>query len=422
MEPANVSADTADHPSATGTRRRRGVLAGLALVLTCVVIVVTSVAIWVHQVALDTDRFTALVTDVVDDPALIDPVAAKVSAQVVTALDLESRIAEQLPGPSTLLAAPIAAAVEEAIDRQLQQVLEDPRVQAGLLASLRFTHEHLVTFLRGDSSALTVVDGYLYLDVFPVIGAALTEVQSLGLIPADVQLPDLSSGEAPAVLADRLESTLEVTLPADFGTVRLMEARRLAAAQAAVQAFDAIVVILVVLCVVLAALTLWLARDRRRMVVYLALGIVIAFILARVALRGLASAIATSVADAGVAGAVTAIVDAAVADLIGLTGVILVVTAALGLVAYIAGRPAWLRRLVSRSSGRAATAGPAPAADRGTLEQAGIAAILFSVAWIALGIEVALLGALLVGAWLLVVRIVAGPSGADGGGSAASGV
>ena len=35
------------------------------------------------------------------------------------------------------------------------------------------------------------------LDVFPVVGAALTELQSMGLIPADVQLPDLTLARCP---------------------------------------------------------------------------------------------------------------------------------------------------------------------------------------------------------------------------------
>src|SRR5262245_66515600 len=79
------------------TRRRRRVLAGIALVLACLTILITTVALWAHQVAFNTDRFTALVENVIDDPAVIDPVSANVSAQVVTALDVQSRIGQRLP-------------------------------------------------------------------------------------------------------------------------------------------------------------------------------------------------------------------------------------------------------------------------------------------------------------------------------------
>ena len=71
-------------PEASGSdkaakRSWRGPLAGLALVLACVTIVLATVTIWVHEVAFNTDRFTALVTDGVADPAVIDPVSDRVS-------------------------------------------------------------------------------------------------------------------------------------------------------------------------------------------------------------------------------------------------------------------------------------------------------------------------------------------------------
>lgn len=404
---------TSEATETAATRSRRSVLAGLALVLACLAIVVTSMAIWVHQVALDTDRFTEIVRPIVTDPAVTDPIAARVSEQVVTALDVQSRVAALLPGASSALAAPITAAAQEAVERRLQGVLTNPEVQAGLVRTLSVTHERLVAFLRGDTTALTVADGYLYLDVWPIIGAALTHLQSMGLIPANVQLPDLSSGGPPAALAEQLQTRLGITLPPDFGTIRLTEAQRLATAQTIVQAFDALVVILIGLSVLLVVLTIWLARNRRRMIVYLALGVVIALVVARFALRGLSSLVAGQVADADLGGAITTVVATTVADFVGWTTILLVVTAALGIVAYVAGRPAWLRRLVSRSDGDAVAEG-GQVADRGTLERVGIGAVLFAVVWIAIGIEVALLGALLVGAWLLIVRIVAGPPTADG--------
>jgi hypothetical protein len=45
--------------------------------------------------------------------------------------------------------------------------------------------------------------------------------------------------------------------------------------------------------------------------------------------------------------------------------------------------------------------------NRAAVERIGIGAIAFVVAWLAIGLEVALLGLALVVAWLLIVRIVA---------------
>jgi hypothetical protein len=280
-----------------------------------------------------------------------------------------------------------------------------------------------VRLLRDQSDAISVANGYVQLDVFPVIGVALAQLQTIGLIPADVVLPDLTTDEVPSALAARLESALGITLPPDFGTIQLMPADRLVAAQTAVKVFDIVVIALIVLAVLLSLLAIWLAQRRRRMVLYLALGTLIAFILMRFSARTLPSAVTGGIQDQGIAGALRSVLASVAADLIGLTTIILVVTVAILIVAYVAGRPAWLVRLTSRSRGAvAATAARTTSAaadarsqtdvsatvrnNRTAVERVGIGAIAFIVTWLAIGLEVALLGLALVVAWLLIVRIV----------------
>jgi hypothetical protein len=414
LEPTTVNdAATAN----AGTRRRRGVLAGFSLVIACLTIVLATVGIWVHQVALNTDRFTALVTQVVADPAVVEPIAGRVSQQVVTALDIETRIGEILPGPAAVLAGPMTNAVQDAIDQRLQKALANPDVQDGLIKTLRFSHERVVAFLRGETEAISIVDGYVQLSLYPIVGAALEQLQQIGLIPADVVLPDLTSSDTTAALSDRLEAAVGVTLPADFGTVQLMQADRLAAAQTFVKIFDVVVVALIILAVALVVFTIWLARDRRRMVLYVAIGTAISMVLARFLLDKASTALLGGVADQGVLAAMTEVVDTTVADLVRVMTVVLIATIALAIVAYVAGRPAWLVSLATKSTGAAASAAQGASGagrstvvreNRTTIERFGLASIVFALAWIAISFEVALLGAALVVAWLLIVKIVVG--------------
>jgi hypothetical protein len=290
---------------------------------------------------------------------------------------------------------------------------------------LSFTHEQVVRLLRGQTDVIAVVDGYLTLNVFPVVGAALTELQAMGIIPAGVQLPDLSAPEAPDVLAQRLETTLGVTLPPDFGTIQLMPADRLVLAQTVVRAFDLVVILLVVLSLILVAIALWLARDRRRMLIYLAIGTIIAFLIARLAIRSVENVIVGGIADGDVAGAVRALLDATLEDLRSLTLIILVATAIVAIAAYIWGRPTWVMKTASSvgdaagragsAAGSAVSAGTDRAPDRDTvaetvrenrtsIERFGLGAIAFIVAWLALGLEIALLGAALIVGFEVILR------------------
>jgi len=109
------------------------------------------------------------------------------------------------------------------------------------------------------------------------------------------------------------------------------------------------------------------------------------------------------------------------------------------IVAYLWGRPKWVVAVTSRatdtagragssavaagSAGLAATAGSRPTRssiegsvreNRATVERIGIAVVVFIVAWIALGLEIALVGAALVAGFELVLRAIASPPEDEG--------
>ena len=368
--------------------RRRGVLAGISLVLACLTIVVATVAVWAHQVAFNTDRFTAVASSALDDPEVIDPLAARISLQVVDALDVQARLENVLPDRVTAIAGPVTLALQDGLTRRLQTLLAEPRMQQALTNTLKFAHTRVMNLLRDQAPAVTVVNGEVVLEVYPVLLVALQELQTAGIIGPDVQLPDPATAEPPGVVRGVLENRLGVTLPPDFGTIPLMPEDRLATAQTVVRAFDIVVVVLIALAVVLAALALWLARNRRRMVVYLALGTIVAFLLARLVTNTATDALTQAIAAQGLRGAVRSILDATVADFRSWALLILIVTAVIGIVAFVWGR----RTSVSLSAFRT---------DR-AIERIGLALIALVVLWVAVGLEVALLAAVL----LIVLELV----------------
>ena len=124
-------------------------------------------------------------------------------------------------------------------------------------------------------------------------------------------------------------------------------------------------------------------------------------------------------------------VDATLQDLRGITVIILIATIVVVIAAYLWGRPRWVvatTSYVSDTAGHAGSAAGATAAgvagsapDRVTIEKTvrenrslverfGLAIIVFFLVWIAIGLEVALLGAALVIGFELVLRALGGPS------------
>ena len=402
MTDTTPSPATAIRPMDKHSSRGRRVLALIALVLACLVIVLATIGVWARGTLLNTERFTALAGEVIDEPVIIDPVSTRVSTQVVDSLDIQAKVAEVLPGPSTVLAPAIATAVQEAIDNRLRIALANPAFQQALLTVVSTTHSRVVALLKDESTNLTVIDGYVYLNVFPIVGTALNELQQMGLIPASVVLPDLSAPDAPEALAQRLESALGVTLPPTFGSIKLMPADKLLQAQSIVRIFDIVVIGLVILAVVLIALALWLASDRRGMVIALAIGTFIAFILTRIALGAVREALITGVPDEDMAAALRAILQVTFADLRTLSLFALIVTVIVAIAAFLIGRTESVRSNVKNVTA---------SEDRSRLMGIGLAVIGVVVLWIAIGPEVALLAlALLGGWWFLVGRIANDPA------------
>ena len=378
--------------------RRRSVLAGISLVLACLTILVATVAVWAHQVAFNTDRFTALAANALDQPEVIDPLAARISTQVVTALDVQTRLANVLPDRVTALAGPVTLALQDGLTRRLQTLLAEPRMQQALTKTLAFAHTRVMNLLRDQADAATVVNGQVVLEVYPALLVALQELQTAGIIGADVQLPDPATAEPPGVVRGILENRLGVTLPEDFGTIPLMPVEQLETAQTAVRIFDIVVIVLIALAVALVALAIWLSAKRRRMVIYLAIGTIVAFVLARLFTNAATDALTTGIAQEGLRGAIESILNATLADFRSWALLILIATGIIAIVAYAYGRPNV--SVASFSTDRA-------------MERVGLALIALVVLWIAVGLEVALLAAALIIGLELVLNRDKGESAAD---------
>jgi hypothetical protein len=327
------------------------------------------------------------------------------------------------------LAVPITTSLQEAITSRLERALSNPKIQQALVSTISVAHEKVMNLLRDRSDAVQVVNGYVVVDVWPMIDTALSEIQSMGLIPADIQLPDLSEADIGSRLGPVLESKLGVTLPPDFGTIQLMPADQLLAARTVVRAFDLVVILLIVLSIVLVLLALWLSSNRRHMVIFLALGTLLAFLLARLVTNTATDALVGGIADEGLRGAVRTVAFRTIDNLRQITAVILVITGIVAVAAYLWGRPRWVTNVASSVGGAAGQAGSSVKAagsagvgsvtagrpsretlesavtgNRSAIERYGLAVIVFVLVWIALGLEIALIGAVLVIAFELILR------------------
>lgn len=348
-EPAATSSQTAAAPPPTATppvatrrSRSRSLLAGLLLVLGTLGIVVSGVTVWVHQVLLDSDRYAAMVATVSDDPRVIATVSDGLAHRIVIAIDIQGRLEQRLPGPTAIVAGPIADQIEQRLEETVAELLTKPEFQTFWVDANRFMHAKIVAFLRGDTTVLQTRDGVVYLDVYPLVDAVLRQLQQMEILPPEMVLPDVAGFSLTAAQKALIEQGLGITLPDDFAAIPLFEAPRLAQLQTAVQIFDLFTVAAVVITVLLLLGAVLLAHRRLRMLMAVGLAAVVGLSLLSLVVRTARDALISSLAEVRGIGALQGFFDAVLADLRGFLLWVALAAAVIVIVTYVLGRPAWL--------------------------------------------------------------------------------
>jgi hypothetical protein len=141
-----------------------------------------------------------------------------------------------------------------------------------------------------------------------------------------------------------------VDLPDDFGQIKVFESDALPAAQAAIAATDRLIYALAALTLVPAVVALALSPRRLRTTSWLGLGAAIGLIVVRRLALRLDDAIVDRVSGETNRAAVGAVTGFVFQDLRSFTTLMLVAAIVVGVGAYLAGRPPWLRPAIDRAS------------------------------------------------------------------------
>ena len=383
----------------------RSILAALFWLLACLAILVGGVTFWAHQTVLTANGWGTIVAGVASDPEVIAATSERIVERVSESLDISGKVAEVLPGDMSLLSGAITRIVQQRVAEGLATVAATEPFQDAFVALNERAHDAAMKVIRGgDSEVLTSSEGAITLNVFPLIGGALTGLQEAGIIPAEVQLPDLTNVEPDPDRLAKLEGVLGRDLPDDIGTITLVQSDRLATVQQAVRAFDIITVVVLLLAVLFVALALWLSRRRLRMVVWLAIGAIVALLLGRFVTRLVIEDVTGTLRDGQNGAAVIGVVDSSVDSLLWFTFLLIVVAVAVAVVAVLLERRAAIAEVVAEPDGVREWLRSRSRA----IAYVGIGLVAFVVLWNLGGPDITFLAAALIGLVLIAVAVIGG--------------
>jgi len=227
-----------DAAKTTGEKRTHRLLVGALVVLGALLVLVSTVSVWVRDAALDTDAWVDQSGQLLESPHVQEALAVYIVDQAYSAGDVQQRLEAGLPEELRPLSGPIAAQLQGVAYDAAARALARPRVQELWRTANGLAHERIVAVLEGESERVALEDGNVVLDLDQLVANVAERV---------------GAGEgSTATLQDRVEPIV------------LVQSDELDAAQTAVRLVKALSFWPFLLGLALWAGAVYLAHGRRR--------------------------------------------------------------------------------------------------------------------------------------------------------------
>ena len=220
-----------------GAHAPRWVITGI-LILATLLGFLSIMARWADQQALDSDQWTETSTELLENEEVRDTLATYLVDQLYLNVDVAAELREVLPPELRSLAGPAAGGLREVSNRVARRALASPRVQALWEEANRRAHQRFIQVVEGGGDNVSTAGGNVTIDLQAIL---LQVAQRVGL-----------SGK-------RIEQ-----LPPESAQLTVMESDQLDAVQTAADLLNKGAIVLTLLALLLFALAVYLARDRRR--------------------------------------------------------------------------------------------------------------------------------------------------------------
>ncbi|WP_405812312.1 hypothetical protein OG524_34285 [Streptomyces sp. NBC_01520] len=269
---AGASAGNSHKHGSAAVRISRNIASAVLIVLTCILVPVALLTVWVHDIALDTDRYVATVSPLALDPAIEDAAVDRITQAADVRVDgsqVTSDIAawlqsQGLPPKAAQALKGLGPQFEDAVDATVEKVatrfVDSDRFERIWTMANREAHDAVVKALTGEGrGALDVSGGTVTLDVGEAVDQVKEDLVAAGLSPAS-KIPDVDK-QMVLFQSDKLEKIRD-----------------------AVHLLDTIGNWLPVIVVLIGAAGVFLAHRRRRALARTALGAACACLVVAIAL------------------------------------------------------------------------------------------------------------------------------------------
>jgi hypothetical protein len=322
------------------SRRWRRALTTILLVLSCLTVLVSSVSIWAHRTVFNTDQWVATVGPLAQNPDVVKSVADHVTTQLDNTIKPEQTAKNLLPNALDRFAAPIGQGFEQIVHSAVTRIIQTDQFQKFWIAANTQVHARVIAVLEGKPTPhLTTTNGDVTLNLLPAYSKILKAVDSKasGLLNAKEPIPTITADTPVDQARSELSAALGRNLPANFGTPVLFHSDELASAQHLVHVFNTLIIALVIVTVALIIGTIVVAERRRRTIIALGIGVVVAMTLAVVLTKVITNQVVSSITTPDDRGAVKATITSVLKGLNVISAILIAAGLVFAILAFLTG-------------------------------------------------------------------------------------
>jgi hypothetical protein len=235
---SGLSTSTPPGAAAGTSARWRRVTPWLLIVLAAVIALVSALNVWVKRQALSTESWTNASAQLLENDDIRNALSVYTVNQLYGRVDVGQALEQRLPPATKPLADPLATALQPALVRATDTMLERPRSQQLWENANRRAHTLLMAVIDGKHGILESTNGEVILNMRPLVQELATETGIGGRV------------------AERL--------PPDAGEIVVMKGNQLEVARRTVKAIRALSYLLSFAVLALFAAAVYIARGRRR--------------------------------------------------------------------------------------------------------------------------------------------------------------
>lgn len=229
------------------------------VVIAAVIGLVAALNVWVKRQALSTNNWTNASSQLLENEQIRSALSVYLVNQVFANVNVTQRLEQRLPPNLDPLAPPIAVGLQQAATRAVDNLLARPRIQQLWRNANRRAHELFLAVLNGKKGILVSSNGNVVLNLQPIV-KQLAEETGLG-------------------------GRLEGRLPPDAGKITIMKGNQLEAARKTVKVIKVLSYLLFFLVIALYAVAVYLARDRRKLLLGVGVSVLVVGLLILVVRR-----------------------------------------------------------------------------------------------------------------------------------------